>query len=100
MQVHCLFPCTVLEFSLKLNSQSQAFALASSAHVCFDYRYHLQAFRHLYVLAAELRTVLPRDVDTGIPCYVPMEIIFKVTFESFVNPIISFNPIQHLPEYQ
>ena len=43
-----------------------------------DNRYHLQAFRHLYVLAAERRTVLPRDVDTGFPCYVPIEIRFKV----------------------
>ena len=41
-------------------------------------RYHLQAFRHLYVLASELRTMLPRDVDTGFPCYVPIEIRFKV----------------------
>lgn len=44
-----------------------------------DNRYHLQAFRHLYVLAAERRTVLPRDVDTGFPSYVPMEIKFKVS---------------------
>ncbi|KAK3092280.1 hypothetical protein FSP39_000671 [Pinctada imbricata] len=44
-----------------------------------DNRYHLQAFRHLYVLAAEPRLVLPRDVDTGFPCYVPMEIRFRST---------------------
>ncbi|XP_052275462.1 anaphase-promoting complex subunit 1-like isoform X2 [Dreissena polymorpha] len=44
-----------------------------------DNRYHLQAFRHLYVLASELRTMLPRDVDTGHPCYVPVEIKFKDT---------------------
>ncbi|CAH1791675.1 unnamed protein product [Owenia fusiformis] len=43
-----------------------------------DNRYHLQAFRHLYVLAAEPRMVIPRDVDTGHVCYVPMEIHFKV----------------------
>ncbi|GAB0094323.1 Anaphase-promoting complex subunit 1 [Sergentomyia squamirostris] len=30
-----------------------------------DNRYHLQAFRHLYVLAIEARLLLPRDVDTG-----------------------------------
>ncbi|XP_041352756.1 anaphase-promoting complex subunit 1-like [Gigantopelta aegis] len=42
-----------------------------------DNRYHLQAFRHLYVLAAEPRVVLPRDVDSGKPCYVPLEIRFK-----------------------
>ena len=43
---------------------------------CF--RYHLQAFRHMYVLAAEPRTMLPRDVDTGHACYVPIEVKFKV----------------------
>jgi anaphase-promoting complex subunit 1 len=30
-----------------------------------DNRYHLQAFRHLYVLAVEPRLFLPRDIDTG-----------------------------------
>lgn len=30
-----------------------------------DNRYHLQAFRHLYVLAVEARVFLPRDIDTG-----------------------------------
>jgi len=39
----------------------------------------LQAFRHLYVVAAEPRIVVPRDVDTGYPCYVPMEIKFRVS---------------------
>ena len=33
-----------------------------------DNRYHLQAFRHLYVLAAEPRLVIPRDIDTGKNC--------------------------------
>lgn len=30
-----------------------------------DNRYHLQALRHLYVLAAEPRLLIPRDVKTG-----------------------------------
>ncbi|XP_056022198.1 anaphase-promoting complex subunit 1-like [Ostrea edulis] len=46
-----------------------------------DNRYHLQAFRHLYVLATEARVVLPRDVDSGEPCYVPIEIKFRDTGE-------------------
>jgi anaphase-promoting complex subunit 1 len=33
-----------------------------------DNRYHLQAFRHLYVLAIEPRLFLPRDIDTGKLC--------------------------------
>ncbi|KAL3875250.1 hypothetical protein ACJMK2_038174 [Sinanodonta woodiana] len=44
-----------------------------------DNRYHLQALRHLYVLAAVPRVMLPRDVDTGYACYVPLEIKFKDT---------------------
>lgn len=30
-----------------------------------DNRYHLQAFRHLYVLAVEPRILMPRDIDSG-----------------------------------
>ncbi|XP_030380933.1 anaphase-promoting complex subunit 1 [Scaptodrosophila lebanonensis] len=33
-----------------------------------DNRYHLQAFRHLYVLAVEPRLFLPRDIDTHQLC--------------------------------
>lgn len=33
-----------------------------------DNRYHLQAFRHLYVLAIEPRLFLPRDIDNGKLC--------------------------------
>lgn len=39
-----------------------------------DNRYHLQAFRHLYVLAAEPRLVLPRDIDAGKLVYAPLVI--------------------------
>ena len=41
-------------------------------------RYHLQAFRHLYVLAAEPRVIVPREVDTGKACYAPLEVTLKV----------------------
>ncbi|XP_035908102.1 anaphase-promoting complex subunit 1 [Anopheles stephensi] len=33
-----------------------------------DNRYHLQAFRHLYVLAIEPRIFIPRRIDTGRLC--------------------------------
>ncbi|OZJ05747.1 hypothetical protein BZG36_01280 [Bifiguratus adelaidae] len=33
---------------------------------------HLQAARHLWVLAVEPRCLIPRDVDTGRACYVPV----------------------------
>ena len=40
-----------------------------------DNRYHLQAFRHLYVLAAEPRLVIPRDIDTGRTVYVNLQCV-------------------------
>lgn len=40
-----------------------------------DNRYHLQAFRHLYVLAAQPRLLLPRDVSTSRLCYANLQII-------------------------
>ncbi|KAG8390120.1 hypothetical protein BUALT_Bualt01G0050500 [Buddleja alternifolia] len=44
-----------------------------------DNRCHLQAFRHLYVLATEARWIQTVDVDTGLPVYVPLEITIKET---------------------
>lgn len=44
----------------------------------FDLRFHLQAFRHLYVLAVEKRLIIPRDVSTNKACYVELEIVYKV----------------------
>uniref|UniRef100_A0A8C4PIT9 Anaphase promoting complex subunit 1 n=1 Tax=Equus asinus TaxID=9793 RepID=A0A8C4PIT9_EQUAS len=43
------------------------------------YRYHLQALRHLYVLAAEPRLLVPVDVDTNMPCYALLEVTYKGT---------------------
>jgi anaphase-promoting complex subunit 1 len=51
-----------------------------------DNRYHLQAFRHLYVLAVQPRCVEAIDVDTGMSCYVPLEVILKVP--SFALPAL------------
>ncbi|XP_044177050.1 anaphase-promoting complex subunit 1-like isoform X2 [Acropora millepora] len=42
-----------------------------------DNRYHLQAFRHLYVLAAEPRVLVPREVDSNKACHVPLEVTMK-----------------------
>eukprot|EP01134_Creolimax_fragrantissima_P008427 CFRG8427T1 len=39
-----------------------------------DNRYHLQAFRHLYVLALESRTVIPRETCSGLPVSIPLRI--------------------------
>ncbi|EOA21984.1 hypothetical protein CARUB_v10002491mg [Capsella rubella] len=44
-----------------------------------DNRCHLQAFRHLYVLATEARWLQTIDVDSGLPVYVPLEVTVKET---------------------
>ncbi|XP_017320052.1 anaphase-promoting complex subunit 1 isoform X1 [Ictalurus punctatus] len=44
-----------------------------------DNRYHLQALRHLCVLAAEPRLLVPVDVDTLKPCYALLDVTYKET---------------------
>lgn len=44
-----------------------------------DNRCHLQAFRHLYVLATEARWIQTVDVDTGLPVYAPLEVTIRET---------------------
>ena len=56
----------------------------ASLIACYFFRYHLQAFRHLYVLAAEPRVLVPREVDTKKACYVPLEVTLKVGNQLFL----------------
>ncbi|KAJ3609963.1 hypothetical protein NHX12_022057 [Muraenolepis orangiensis] len=42
-----------------------------------DNRYHLQALRHLVVLAAQPRLLVPVDVDTLKPCYALLDLTYK-----------------------
>src|SRR3990167_1213663 len=42
-----------------------------------DNRYHLQAFRHLYILATSNRCFEVRDVDTNIPSYLPIIVTLR-----------------------
>ncbi|CAN6347213.1 unnamed protein product, partial [Urochloa humidicola] len=44
-----------------------------------DNRCHLQAFRHLYVIATEPRWVQTVDVDTELPVYCPLEVTIAET---------------------
>ncbi|GAV64914.1 Apc1 domain-containing protein [Cephalotus follicularis] len=44
-----------------------------------DNRCHLQAFRHLYVLATEARWIQTIDVDTGLHVYAPLEVTIRET---------------------
>lgn len=43
-----------------------------------DNKCHLQAFRHLWVLAAEPRCLVPRDLDTRRPISIPITISYHV----------------------
>lgn len=48
-----------------------------------DNRYHLQAFRHLYVLAAEPRLLVPRCMSSaGVPVYAKIRYRIKQPFSS------------------
>ncbi|KAE8663967.1 Anaphase-promoting complex subunit 1 [Hibiscus syriacus] len=42
-----------------------------------DNRCHLQAFRHLYVLATDARWLQTIEVDTGLPVYAPLEVTIR-----------------------
>ncbi|CAG9324816.1 unnamed protein product [Blepharisma stoltei] len=42
-----------------------------------DNRHHLQAFRHLYVLALEKRLLVTKDADTKILAHVPIEVEYS-----------------------
>ncbi|KAL9268866.1 Anaphase-promoting complex subunit 1-like protein [Drosera capensis] len=44
-----------------------------------DNHCHLQAYRHMYVLATEPWCIQTVDVDTGLPVYAPLEITVKET---------------------
>ncbi|XP_063980252.1 anaphase-promoting complex subunit 1 [Diachasmimorpha longicaudata] len=64
------------------NSPSAVAALIISLFPKFpthsnDNRYHLQALRHLYVLAAQPRLVLPRDIDSRVHCYATLKLTFR-----------------------
>ncbi|XP_065681647.1 anaphase-promoting complex subunit 1 isoform X1 [Hydra vulgaris] len=44
-----------------------------------DNLYHLQALRHLYVLACEPRLFVARDIETKQICFVPIQVTYKET---------------------
>ncbi|XP_043478595.1 anaphase-promoting complex subunit 1 [Leptopilina heterotoma] len=57
-----------------------------------DNRYHLQALRHLYVLAAEPRLLLPRDIDNSQYCYASVTLTFQTEKMSEGQEIIMKAP--------
>lgn len=80
-------------------------AIAALLIACFpkfpthsnDNRYHLQALRHLYVLAAEPRLLIPVDVDTGRLCQVHVTLKFKDT-DQYKNQMYEAMAPLMLPE--
>jgi hypothetical protein len=52
-----------------------------------DSRYHSQALRHMYVLAAESRSLAARDVDTLRPVYVPVDVYVKIPQPEAAQPL-------------
>ncbi|EDO40201.1 predicted protein [Nematostella vectensis] len=61
-------------------------------------RYHLQAFRHLYVLAAEPRVLVTREVENNTACYVPIQVTLKSTEFYHETTLDMISPCI-LPEY-
>ncbi|KAG0261648.1 Anaphase-promoting complex subunit 1 [Mortierella polycephala] len=52
-----------------------------------DNKSHLQAFRHLWVLAVEPRCLVTRDASTGACCPVPVRLHLKATGEGLGGPL-------------
>ncbi|XP_074308133.1 anaphase-promoting complex subunit 1 isoform X2 [Silene latifolia] len=57
-----------------------------------DNRCHLQAYRHLYVLATEARWIQTVDVDTGLPVYAPLDVTIKETQHHAETSICEVTP--------
>lgn len=58
----------------------------------YDNRYHLQAFRHLYVLATEPRLLIPRCIDTGTAVYAKIRYAFRPDLGKDTTPIEKMAP--------
>ncbi|OBZ82956.1 Anaphase-promoting complex subunit 1, partial [Choanephora cucurbitarum] len=52
-----------------------------------DNRYHLQAFRHLWVLAVDSRWLMPVEVSTKKPCRVPIQL--EIYEDDHTNPLVT-----------
>lgn len=63
-----------------------------------DNSFHLQALRHLWVLAAENRCLVPRSVDTHQPTLVPIKLRLKSGFGNPPAPILLTAPCL-LPDF-
>ena len=53
-----------------------------------DNRHHLQAFRHLYILALEKRLLVTKDADSKALVHVPVKITYKD-----IGPVLATSPV-------
>lgn len=68
-------------------------AIAALVCACFpkfpihsnDNRYHLQALRHLYVLAVQPRLLTPLEMPSMEPCYTNVQVVFNDAVNSSFN---------------
>lgn len=67
-------------FKLFISGIFSQFTAAIKGFQLYFCRYHLQALRHLAVLAAEPRLLVPVDVDNLKPCYALLEVTYKVNW--------------------
>ena len=57
-----------------------------------DHQHHLQPLRHLYVLAAEPRSLKALDADTGLPVFVPVTVTLDTSAQgSKQRPVLDKN---------
>lgn len=69
----------------KLSLSTSPEAIAALVCACYpkfpthsnDNRYHLQALRHLYVLATQPRLLMPIEIPSMQPCYTNLQVIFN-----------------------
>ena len=59
-----------------------------------DNRHHLQAFRHLYILALEKRLLVTKDADTKALVHVPVKVNYKD-----IGPVLATSPVLLRPLY-
>ncbi|KAA8497318.1 Anaphase-promoting complex subunit 1 [Porphyridium purpureum] len=76
------------EYAFQNSKQAAAYLLCSIYYrfplSSTDNQFHLQALRHLYVLAAEPRGLEVYDVDSRLPCHVPVQIELDDTSNEFL----------------
>lgn len=79
--------------SVHISKQKKTKKTKTNAYLyfCVCCSYHLQALRHLAVLAAEPRLLVPVDVDSLKSCYALLEVTYKVRLQETCTNLIPVN---------